>query len=164
MIRHVLTDIEGTTSSISFVKEVLFPYAHRALPGFLEAHGEEADVVASIEEVRAELQAPQATVAEVTQTLQGWIDEDRKATPLKRLQGMIWKRGYEEGDYHAHLYGDTAPCLKRWKAAGYGLSVYSSGSVKAQELFFRYSVAGDLKGLFQAQFDTEVGGKKEQAS
>jgi enolase-phosphatase E1 len=162
-VRAILTDIEGTTSSISFVKDVLFPYARRALPGFVREHGHDPDVRRWLDAVATEHGAvcSDDTVVEI---LQGWIDEDRKHTALKALQGMIWKAGYRNADFTAHLYPDAAGALPEWHAAGLPLYVYSSGSVPAQKLFFGHSDAGDLTGLFSDWFDTEVGGKREPAS
>ena len=162
-MKTILTDIEGTTSSISFVKDVLFPYARRALPGFVAAHGREPEVRRWLDAVAAELGgACQDEV--VVEALQGWIDADRKHTALKALQGMVWKDGYGRADFRAHIYPDAAEALKRWHAAGHALNVYSSGSVPAQKLFFGNSEAGDLQPLFTHWFDTEVGGKREAAS
>ncbi|MAE34706.1 MAG: acireductone synthase [Oceanospirillaceae bacterium] len=93
-----------------------------------------------------------------------WISEDRKATPLKALQGLIWKTGYENGDYQAHMYPDATEYLKKWNDSGLPLYVYSSGSVKAQELFFGYSQDGNLLPLFKGHFDTLMGGKRETQS
>lgn len=162
-VRAILTDIEGTTSSISFVKDVLFPYARRALPGFVREHGEEPEVRRWLDAVATEHGAicSDETIVEV---LQGWIDEDRKHTALKALQGMIWKAGYQHADFTAHMYPDAAEALRQWHAAGLSLYVYSSGSVPAQRLFFGHSDAGDLAPLFSGWFDTEVGGKREAAS
>jgi enolase-phosphatase E1 len=102
--------------------------------------------------------------AMIVETLQGWIDADRKHTALKALQGMIWSAGYHDADFTAHIYPDAAQALPRWHAAGETLAVYSSGSVPAQKLFFGHSDAGDLTGLVSAWFDTEVGGKREADS
>lgn len=163
MKRAIVTDIEGTTSSISFVREVLFPYARAALPDFVREHGHDPRVRQWLDAaaVDAGSVCQDAVLAEV---LQGWIDEDRKHTALKALQGMIWEAGYRNGDYRAHIYPDSAPALRQWHAAGYPLYVYSSGSVPAQKLFFGHSEAGDLTGLFSGWFDTEIGGKREVAS
>jgi enolase-phosphatase E1 len=158
----ILTDIEGTTSSISFVKDVLFPYARRALPAFVRARGNEAAVRHWLDAVAAETGA-QGDDA-IVETLQGWIDEDRKHTALKALQGMIWQDGYSGADFAAHIYPDAAEQLRAWHAAGIPLAVYSSGSVPAQRLFFAHTDAGDLSPLFEAWFDTEVGHKRDAAS
>lgn len=162
-IRAILTDIEGTTSSISFVKDVLFPYARRALPGFVREHGHEPEVRRWLDAVAAEHGAvcSDDTLVEI---LQGWIDEDRKHTALKALQGMIWKAGYRQADFTAHMYPDAAEALREWHAAGLPLHVYSSGSVPAQKLFFGHSDAGDLTDIVSNWFDTEIGGKREAAS
>ena len=163
-IKAILTDIEGTTSSISFVKEVLFPYARNALPGFVREHGQEPQVRQWLDAVATEIAAGACQDEVIVETLQGWIDQDRKHTALKALQGMIWDSGYRNGDYTAHLYPEVAEVLRGWHAQGLSLYVYSSGSVPAQRLFFGFSDAGDLNGLFSGNFDTEVGGKREAAS
>ena len=163
MGKAVLTDIEGTTSSISFVKDVLFPYARRALPGFVRAHGDEPEVRRWLDAVATEHGA-MCDDAMVVETLQGWIDEDRKHTALKALQGMVWREGYGNADFTAPVYPDANRALRAWHDAGVPLYVYSSGSVPAQKLLFGHSDAGDLTGLFAGWFDTEVGGKREAAS
>ena len=159
----VLTDIEGTTSSISFVHEVLFPYARAALPDFVRRRGDEPEVRAWLD--RAAVDAGGVCQDEViVEVLQGWIDEDRKHPALKALQGMIWLDGYQGGDFQAHVYPDAAQALRGWHASGHTLAVYSSGSVPAQQLLFGHSSQGDLSPLFSAWFDTAVGGKREVAS
>lgn len=164
MIRAVVTDIEGTTSSIRFVKDVLFPYAREHLPAFIEAHGDSPEVGRWLEATAREAGQASASRKELVAILQGWIDSDRKATPLKALQGMIWKEGYASGAYRAHMYPEVAACLRRWRAAGLALYVYSSGSVAAQKLFFSHSEVGDLTPLFSGYFDTETGPKREAGS
>ncbi|MCI4566738.1 acireductone synthase [Lysobacter sp. CFH 32150] len=159
----ILTDIEGTTSSISFVKDVLFPYARRELPRFVHEHGHEPDVRHWLDVVAVE-HGSICSDDVIVETLQGWIDQDRKHTALKALQGMLWREGYERGDYRAHVYPDAAEMLQRWHEAGYSLAVYSSGSVAAQKLLFHYSEAGDLQPVFSAWFDTEVGHKRSADS
>lgn len=162
-VKAILTDIEGTTSSISFVKDVLFPYARRALPRFVAARGKEPAVRKWLDAVATE-NGGMCDDAMIVEVLQGWIDEDRKHTALKALQGMIWADGYNSADFTAHIYPDAAPALRAWHAAGLPLYVYSSGSVPAQRLFFGHSDAGDLTPLFSGWFDTEVGGKREAQS
>ncbi len=162
-MKTILTDIEGTTSSISFVKDVLFPYARRALPGFVAAHGNDPEVRRWLDAVAAE-NGGLCQDEMIVETLQGWIDQDRKHTALKALQGLVWKDGYVRGDYAAHMYPDAAEALRAWHAQGHGINVYSSGSVAAQKLFFGYSAAGDLTALVSNWYDTEVGGKREAGS
>jgi len=159
----ILTDIEGTTSSISFVKDVLFPYARRALPGFVRAHGHEPAVRQWLDAVAVELGGACQDEL-VVEALQGWIDADRKHTALKALQGMVWSDGYRNADFTAHMYPDAARMLQAWHDAGYRMAVYSSGSVPAQKLFFGHSDAGDLTPLFDAWFDTEIGHKRDPQS
>ena len=156
MPRAILTDIEGTTSSIAFVAETLFPYARARLPAFVAAHPEEtAPILAEVAAME-----PGDPVA----TLTRWIDEDRKATPLKTLQGMIWADGYRERAFTGHIYPDAVAALRRWHEAGIALYVFSSGSVPAQKLLFGHSDAGDLTPLFSGYFDTTTGPKREAAS
>ncbi|HZW19133.1 MAG TPA: acireductone synthase [Luteimonas sp.] len=159
----ILTDIEGTTSSISFVKDVLFPYARQALPGFVRARGNEPQVRHWLDQVAME-NGGVCQDAMIVETLQGWIDQDRKHTALKALQGMVWEAGYRSGDFTAPVYPDAVEALRRWDAEGYPLAVYSSGSVPAQRLLFGNSDAGDLLPLFHAFFDTAVGHKRETGS
>lgn len=159
----ILTDIEGTTSSISFVKDVLFPYARRALPDFVAARGNEPEVRRWLDQAALDIGGVVSDDC-IVELLQGWIDEDRKHTALKALQGMIWRDGYERGDFQAHFYADAAQALRRWHADGHPLYVYSSGSVPAQKLFFGYSECGDLTPLVSGWFDTEVGHKRDADS
>ena len=158
--KAIVTDIEGTTSSISFVKDVLFPFARKRLPAFVETHADTPEVQHWLHEAAREAGLIEASRTEIIDLLVNWIDADRKVTSLKALQGMIWKEGYESEDYRAHLYPDVADCLRAWHAQDIALYVYSSGSVAAQKLFFRYSEAGDLTGLFSGYFDTETGPKR----
>ena len=163
-LRAILTDIEGTTSSISFVKDVLFPYARAHLPNYVAAHGAEPAVRRWLDATADDAGLSHGDDAAIVATLQRWIDEDRKATPLKALQGLIWADGYAGGAYRAHVYPEVAARLAAWKAQGLTLYVYSSGSVAAQKLFFGYSEAGDLTPLFSGYYDTEIGGKRDAAS
>ncbi|MBP0464316.1 acireductone synthase [Roseomonas sp. PWR1] len=155
----ILTDIEGTTSAIAFVKETLFPFATAELDAFLDANGGEPEVAAIMAEVAAAAPGEDPRAA-----LRRWMAEDAKVTPLKALQGLIWDAGYRDGRLKGHLWPDVAPCLRAWARAGLRLAVYSSGSVGAQKLLFGHSEAGDLTGLFAGFFDTKVGGKRDAAS
>jgi enolase-phosphatase E1 len=164
LIRTILTDIEGTTSSISFVKDVLFPYAARELPRFIREHAGDPAVRELVRESAIEAGVEHDDLEAIIDRLLTWIEEDRKATPLKALQGLVWESGYASGDYRAHVYEDAWRNLKRWSEEGYNLYVYSSGSIHAQHLFFRYSERGDLLPLFSGHFDTGIGGKKDPGS
>jgi len=159
----ILTDIEGTTSSIAFVKDVLFPYARRELPRFVREHGNEPEVRYWLDSVATE-SGGICSDDVIVETLQGWIDQDRKHTALKALQGMMWREGYTRGDFRGHVYPDAAAALRRWHGAGYTLAVFSSGSVGAQKLLFAHSEAGDLTPMLSAFFDTEIGHKREADS
>ena len=158
-IACVLTDIEGTTSAIAFVKETLFPFAEAELDAFLDARAAEPEVAAILAAVREAAPGEAPRVA-----LRRWMAEDAKVTPLKTLQGLIWETGFADGRLKGHLWPDVAPCLRAWAKAGLRLAVYSSGSVAAQRLLFGHSEAGDLTPLFAGFFDTKVGGKREAAS
>ena len=158
----VLTDIEGTTSSISFVKDGLFPYAAAALPDFLRQHAEDAAIAPIVQTLQADFAL--ADIEAVIAQCLTWIKEDKKQTQLKALQGHIWRAGYESGAYQAHVYPDAHECLTAWKAAGHQLHVYSSGSILAQELFFQYTCFGDLRSLFTQHFDTTSGPKQAATS
>jgi len=163
MIEAIVTDIEGTTSSLSFVKDVLFPYARARMESFVRDHGEEPAVRKLLDEVRA-VAHRQLTEAETVAQLRIWIDEDKKITPLKALQGMIWEAGYRQGDFRGHVYEDAVRNLRRWKERFIRLYVFSSGSVQAQRLLFGHSDHGDLTPLFSGYFDTAIGAKRDAAS
>lgn len=166
MIKYILSDIEGTTTSISFVVDTLFPYFLKQLPLWRQK--------IDLPEVKTQIEATQALVlAEEGKTidaeqafdyLEAWCKADRKAGPLKALQGIVWKTAYLNGQIKGHLYPEVANCLKNWKEKGLQLGIYSSGSVAAQKLLFGYSEAGDLTPLFSHYFDTKVGHKKESQS
>lgn len=155
----IVTDIEGTTSSLSFVKDVLFPYARAALSDFVARHGHEPAVRALLNDARAVAGASLSDTA-LAQEMQRWIDADRKLTPLKALQGLIWETGYRRGDFRGHVYADAVAKLQEWHVRGIPLYVYSSGSVHAQKLLFAHTEFGDLTPLFRGYFDTEIGPKR----
>ena len=167
MITCVLTDIEGTTSSIEFVHKVLFPYARANFFEFLSTSKDPA--------VNAEIQAlwtgelkrdpgSKPDIGDVTKLLQSWIDQDLKIGSLKLLQGKIWAEGFASKAYLAHVYPDVKAELERWHESGLTLAIYSSGSVEAQKLLFKHTEAGDLTPLFSAFYDTAVGHKREAKS
>jgi enolase-phosphatase E1 len=168
MIKAIVTDIEGTTTSLSFVKDVLFPYARAHMAEFVREHAADAEVRRQLEAVRREIEAgsrgDEVSMERVISQLIQWIDEDKKITPLKMLQGMIWEEGYARGAFYGHLYPDAVDNLRDWKACGLDLYIYSSGSVQAQRLLFSHTEQGDLTPLFSGYFDTRIGGKKEADS
>ncbi|MFP8968269.1 acireductone synthase [Pokkaliibacter sp. CJK22405] len=163
-IAAIVTDIEGTTSDIAFVKNVLFPYAAKHLPDFVRAHQHEPEVKEALLQVAGEIGWVDAETEALIEVLLRWIEDDRKATPLKTLQGMIWKAGYENGDFTGHVYTDAHQYLQAWQADGIELYVFSSGSVPAQKLLFGYSDFGDMTPLFSGYFDTRTGAKREAAA
>jgi enolase-phosphatase E1 len=163
MIKAIITDIEGTTSSLSFVKDVLFPYARQHLADFVRQHQHDAGICALLNDAR-QLSDPQADIEQLIEQFIDWLDNDQKITPLKSLQGLIWEDGYQQAAFTGHIYKDAVVCLQDWKAQGHDLYVYSSGSVHAQKLLFAHTEYGDLTPLFSGYFDTHIGGKKETAS
>ncbi len=166
-IRFILLDIEGTTTDIDFVHQVLFPYSTERLVQFVQNNAETCAVQDVLDQVKITVldeTRKAITDAEAVDTLMHWIQTDRKHGALKTLQGMIWKTGFEQGDYQGHVYPEVPAALERWKQQGIGLGIYSSGSVQAQKLLFGHSVFGDLTPYFSHYFDTQVGGKKETQS
>ena len=162
-IQAVLTDIEGTTSSLSFVKDVLFPYARERMADFVRLHGRETPVRTALDAVSIHAGTELSDEAAVDLLVQ-WIDEDRKITPLKDIQGLIWEEGFRRGDFVSHMYDDAVDALRRWHDQGLRLYVYSSGSVHAQKLLFGHTAHGDLTPLFTGYFDTNFGAKREADS
>ncbi|MCY1033571.1 acireductone synthase [Corallococcus sp. BB11-1] len=160
----IVTDIEGTTSSIAFVRDVLFPFARKHLAEYVATHGQRSSVRQCLSDARTLAGEPALDDVGTVALLQRWLGEDRKATPLKTLQGLIWADGYARGELKGHVYADAARALREWSERGLRLYVYSSGSVAAQKLIFGYSVEGDLTPLFSGYFDTTTGPKLEAAS
>lgn len=161
-IKAILTDIEGTTSSISFVHDVLFPYAAEHLPSYVREN--ENDLGEIFDQVREIENDSSLTTEDIITVMLGWIRDDKKITPLKALQGMIWKDGYETGAFKGHIYDDAAETMRGWHEAGYPIYIYSSGSVPAQKLIYGYSEAGDITQILSGYFDTTTGPKLEAAS
>jgi enolase-phosphatase E1 len=145
------------------VHEVLFPYARAQIGPFLRAHSEDPEVQVQLTALMHEA-GRTLDIEQAIELLQQWIDEDRKITPLKSLQGMIWEAGYRQGDFTGHVYEDAVRNLRHWHDMGLGLYVYSSGSVHAQRLLFGFSDEGDLTPLFSGYFDTHIGNKRETSS
>ncbi|WP_438018868.1 acireductone synthase [Sorangium sp. So ce315] len=164
--RGVVVDIEGTTTDVRFVHETLFSVARRDLAGYVSAHAGSPEVAAARAAVAREQGVREEAVSDgaLAAALLRWIDEDRKETTLKALQGKIWRSAYESGGLRSHVYPDVEPALRRWRDLGVTLAVFSSGSVEAQELLFRHTTAGDLTGLFARFFDTTTGPKREAGS
>jgi enolase-phosphatase E1 len=163
-VKYILTDIEGTTTSVDFVYDILFPYfrshigdlkAILAQEEVQKAFRQTVDLSISLENKKLN------SVDDIINTLYRWSEEDRKITPLKSIQGILWEKGYESGEILGHLYEDVADSLKNWHKQGIKLGVFSSGSIAAQKLIFGFSIAGDLTALFSNYFDTTIGGKRE---
>ncbi len=160
---YILTDLEGTTTSIHFVHEVLFPYFLRNIQSIADLQ--------DLEEVQTALQSVKLTAANEHRTdldtqgcidmLRYWTETDRKEPALKKLQGILWREGYEKGELKGHFYPDVVPALQRWQTAGIRIGIYSSGSQAAQKLLVKYSEYGDLSAFFSDYFDTAVGHKRE---
>ncbi|MBL1211278.1 acireductone synthase [Geminocystis sp. GBBB08] len=164
MLKAILTDIEGTTSSISFVQDILFPYAYNKIADFLAQNWNNELVKKSVLEVATLENLRDYNHQQITAILRKWIKGDRKITPLKDLQGIIWEEGYKNGDYCSHIYEDAYKQLSFWHSKNIPIYIYSSGSIYAQKLFFGYSEYGDLLNLFSGFFDTTIGNKKESKS
>jgi enolase-phosphatase E1 len=158
----VVLDIEGTTSATAFVVDVLYPYARSRFAALLTERAGEPEVARAVARVRELTGEPDADAVRIERTLNTWLDEDRKATPLKTLQGIVWSEGFARGDLVAHFYGDVVPALRAWHAAGVRLYVYSSGSVAAQRAWFSSTPEGDLLPLVSGLYDTANAGPKQE--
>jgi enolase-phosphatase E1 len=164
MTRAIVCDIEGTTTSLSFVKDTLFPYARRRMAEFVTQNQRNPEIAVLLNDVKREMRQPDATLDAVIRQLETWIDEDKKITPLKAIQGHIWRHGYENGDYLGHVYPDAYEKLMVWHESGIVLYIFSSGSVYAQKLLFAHTGYGDMTPLFSGYFDTAIGAKIDPAS
>ena len=158
----VVLDIEGTTSATGFVVDVLYPYSRSRFGALLSERSGDPEVARAVAQVRELIGEPGADAVLVEKTLNAWLDEDRKATPLKTLQGVIWSEGFARGDLVSHFYDDVVPALRAWHAAGLRLYVYSSGSVAAQRAWFASTPEGDLLPLVSGLYDTENAGPKQE--
>lgn len=167
MIKAILLDIEGTTTPIDFVHNTLFPFAKARIAGFVQENLD--DLKFELGQLEAEHAADASyngqfrtdSANSVSDYLKYLIDQDRKSTALKSIQGLIWQKGYESGDLVSPVFDDVPTALKRWKDAGKSVAIFSSGSVLAQRLIFKYSDHGDLTQLIDAYFDTATGAKRE---
>jgi enolase-phosphatase E1 len=173
-IRAILLDIEGTTTPVDFVYKTLFPYARARSGELLRKHWDDADVREDIAGLRAQHQAdtaanlapppwlhgsPESELNSATGYV-GWLmDRDSKCSPLKSLQGKIWREGYAKGELHGVVFPDVPPAMVRWSRQGKRVCIFSSGSVLAQKLLFSTTTSGDLTRLIEAHFDTSIGAK-----
>ncbi len=171
MIKALVLDIEGTTTSIDFVHKTLFPYSLEKIPGWITDESKQDELKPLFAEILSTLKqeshfetsnlSDQLTQQLVTETLMRWVREDRKHPALKKIQGFIWQLGYEKGEIKGHIYPEVPLALKRWNEQNLKVGIYSSGSVLAQKLLFKYSEAGDLTPYLSFHFDTQVGNKRE---
>jgi enolase-phosphatase E1 len=162
-VQHVVVDIEGTTSASAFVFDVLFPYAAERFPAWLVEHAGEADTDRIVAEVAREASLSDPSIDDVVAVLRAWVAEDRKATPLKELQGLIWEEGFSQGDLISDFFPDALVALRAWHEAGLPISVYSSGSALAQRNWYAHSPAGDLTAWMSGYYDTANAGPKREA-
>jgi enolase-phosphatase E1 len=160
-VSTVLLDIEGTLSSQSFVTQVLYPYVSERLRDYVAGHADDSVVSKALADTRQLSGKPDEDPVD---SLLGWLAEDLKAPPLKKLQGLVWESGFLEGAFQGQIYPDALKALQHWHAQGIPLVIYSSGSVQCQKQFYQYNEAGDLLYLFSGYFDTDVGAKVESSS
>jgi enolase-phosphatase E1 len=160
----VLLDIEGTTTPIDFVTQVLFPFARERMTAFLAAHWDDPGVRGDVAQLRAEAGGVPDDTASVARHALELMDQDRKSTGLKALQGRIWEDGYRQGVLQGVVYEDVPRAFARWKRRGVEIAIFSSGSVLAQKLIFGHSTAGDLGRDIAGYFDTTTGPKREAES
>ena len=170
----VLLDIEGTTTPVDFVYRILFPYAHARVADYLAEHAQEPEVAEDIAGLREEHARDRAagrrppewsdSPASVAGYARSLMDQDRKATALKSLQGKVWAEGYRSGQLEGQVYDDVPRALVRWTKAGKAVAIFSSGSVLAQKLIFGHTAFGDLTPYLSAYFDTTTGPKGQAES
>jgi enolase-phosphatase E1 len=172
-IKVMLLDIEGTTTPIDFVYQVLFPYARHHLAAYLAAHWNDAQADRAAlpsehaADVQQGLQPPALDPSQldsVVAYLHWLMDRDRKTTPLKSLQGKVWEAGYKSGDLKSQVFADVPTAFARWQQQQKRISIFSSGSVLAQKLLFSYTEHGDLSRCISGWFDTNIGAKREAES
>ena len=162
-VRAIVLDIEGTTTAIAFVADVLFPFARTHLRAYLQDPANSDALREPLRRLREEWTADperpstQYVDAEYVEWL---MDRDRKSPGLKLLQGLIWEQGYRTGELQGEVFADVAPALRRWRHAGIAVAIYSSGSELAQRLLFGSTREGDLTALIDRFFDTGVGPKQ----
>ena len=162
--KYLLFDIEGTITSLSFVKDILFPYSEKNLPKYLEENHKRPEVKSLIKSICEEIgfdHGKTDSLKKIKDILSQWIREDKKHTALKTLQGMVWKEGYTNKAFKGHLYSDVPVYFKKWKLAGFHLGIFSSGSIQAQQLLLGHSIYGDMTIYIDHYFDTTIGSKKQ---
>lgn len=164
MSKAVLLDIEGTIGDIAFVRDVLFPFARARVADVLKARWNDPEIVPVVHAACESSLEQLTTPAIATKQFLSWMDQDKKIGPLKTLQGIIWREGYASGELKAHLYPDAVEAIHAWTKRGVKVAIYSSGSIEAQKLYFKHSVAGDLTSLLSGYFDTTSGAKGEASS
>ncbi len=166
-VRAILLDIEGTTTPIAFVHDVLFSYARDHVREFLLENPAAEDIALLREEHAVEeSDAPPVTdeIESIAAYVEWLISIDRKSTALKSLQGKIWRQGYQDGSLKSQVFADVAPAFERWRERGLRISIFSSGSVLAQQLLFAHTEVGDLTRFIDSYFDTKIGKKGEAES
>ena len=175
--KAILLDIEGTTVPITFVYNTLFPYSRERMITYLSAHGDDAVIQDALLDLKGDNQADVALGAPASNGKTGseylnwaatyclWLmDRDRKTTPLKTIQGLIWEEGFNRGDLQSQLFSDVPGCFSSWRANHRRIAIYSSGSVSAQKLVFEYTPFGNLLPFIDAFFDTRTGPKQDAKS
>ena len=171
--KFVVLDIEGTTTPITFVKDILFPYARNNVKEYLEDTWDSSTTKACVHALHAQAKldstegAPQVDILDINTVVENvkWnIEKDRKITPLKELQGHIWDKGYSQGRLQSEVYDDVPLFLARMAASSINVSIYSSGSRHAQKLLFKHTGHGDLRKFISCYFDTKIGNKREKSS
>jgi enolase-phosphatase E1 len=179
----ILLDIEGTTTPIAFVYDVLFPFARRHLREYLKEQWNTSPLADAIVKLQLEWAddaargeapppwasagddtVPASDISVVAAYLEWLMDRDRKSAALKLIQGLIWERGYASRELTSDVFPDVAPAVDRWARMGINVAIYSSGSVLAQRLLFGHARAGDLTRRLTGFFDTSVGPKTDAAS
>jgi enolase-phosphatase E1 len=174
-VNTILLDIEGTTTPIAFVYDVLFPFVRAHLRAYLSDLRNRQQLAEPLCRLREEWQSdtedpsrpdsnltddPEAVAARVI-----WLmDRDRKSRGLKLLQGQMWEEGYRSGALRGEIFADVAPALRRWRDSGLTVAIYSSGSELAQRLLFSHTASGDLTPLLTRFFDTAIGPKVDAHS
>ncbi len=170
-IRGILLDIEGTTTPIDFVYGTLFPYVREQLADFLKNNSSDPEVrqivralkIEHESDTRSNLMTPHWSDQPI-EYINWLMDQDRKITPLKALQGRIWLEGYQSGRIQGQVFPDVAAALHRWYEKSFDIRIFSSGSTLAQRLLFSSTADGNLSPWIKDHFDTNIGAKIDPAS